>query len=301
MCKHSCAAAAAGPRRRCSGTGSDGGQLRNDALGQERRVGPRLLRSLVRLSHPPTHTQRGREREAEGQRASAIGHACVPDWNWLCRCGHCKHLAPIWDQAADKVAQEGLDVHFAKMDCTVRAHYSICERCAVYACLYVVMCVLARCCAAHHFSRLRAVWQQAHQTKTQRKQVLGIGLSVAAGDLADGKASQKISGRSRCRRHRSLRQAPCGAPHPPSAHRPHPPSVEIASGMQWQGLKGITWALALECPPGMGLSAYEAHGFGPCASTHTCTHTHTNTPHRRQRIRSSRQLRTSRTLSTACR
>jgi hypothetical protein len=225
----------------------------------------------------------------------------VPDWNWLCRCGHCKHLAPIWDQAADKVAQEGLDVHFAKMDCTVRAHYSICERCAVYACLYVVMCVLARCCAAHHFSRLRAVWQQAHQTKTQRKQVLGIGLSVAAGDLADGKASQKISGRSRCRRHRSLRQAPCGAPHPPSAHRPHPPSVEIASGMQWQGLKGITWALALECPPGMGLSAYEAHGFGPCASTHTCTHTHTNTPHRRQRIRSSRQLRTSRTLSTACR
>jgi len=29
------------------------------------------------------------------------------------------------------VAQEGLDVHFAKMDCTVRAHYSICERYSV--------------------------------------------------------------------------------------------------------------------------------------------------------------------------
>jgi len=74
-----------------------------------------------------------------GQIACAIGHACAPDWHWLCRCGHCKHLAPIWDQAADKVAQEGLDVHFAKMDCTARAHYSICERCAVcvFVCGYV--------------------------------------------------------------------------------------------------------------------------------------------------------------------
>lgn len=43
-------------------------------------------------------------------------------------CGHCKHLAPLWDQAAEQVAAEGLPVHFGKMDCTVRAHNSICSR-----------------------------------------------------------------------------------------------------------------------------------------------------------------------------
>jgi len=43
-------------------------------------------------------------------------------------CGHCKKISPIWDEAAEKVAAEGLAVHFAKMDCTVRAHSDICER-----------------------------------------------------------------------------------------------------------------------------------------------------------------------------
>ena len=105
------------------------------------------------------------------------------------------------------------------------------------------------------------------QLSAQRKQVLGIGLSVAAGDLADGKGSKKVSGRSRCRRHRSLRQAPCGA-----HTAPHQPTVEIACGMECKGLKGMTWALALECLPGMRFCAYEAHGLGACASTHTCTH-----------------------------
>lgn len=43
-------------------------------------------------------------------------------------CGHCKKIGPVWDEAADKAAEEGLAVHFAKMDCTVRAHNEICER-----------------------------------------------------------------------------------------------------------------------------------------------------------------------------
>ena len=32
-------------------------------------------------THPPTHAKRGREREAVGQRACAIGHACVTYWH----------------------------------------------------------------------------------------------------------------------------------------------------------------------------------------------------------------------------
>ena len=43
-------------------------------------------------------------------------------------CGHCKKLAPTWDEAADKAAAEGLAVHFAKMDCTARANSKVCER-----------------------------------------------------------------------------------------------------------------------------------------------------------------------------
>ena len=43
-------------------------------------------------------------------------------------CAHCKKLAPLWDEASGKIAEEGLPVHLAKMDCTVRSHSSICER-----------------------------------------------------------------------------------------------------------------------------------------------------------------------------
>ena len=58
-------------------------------------------------------------------------------------CGHCKKIGPVWDEAADKAAEEGLAVHFAKMDCTVRAHNEICERC-VGGC--VCLCVRAYMC-----------------------------------------------------------------------------------------------------------------------------------------------------------
>ena len=56
-------------------------------------------------------------------------------------CGHCKKIGPVWDEAADKAEAEGLAVHFAKMDCTIRAHNPICERCdsvwRVFRCLQV--------------------------------------------------------------------------------------------------------------------------------------------------------------------
>ena len=43
-------------------------------------------------------------------------------------CGHCKHLSGIWDQAAAQVEAEGVAVHFAKMDCTIRANSAICSK-----------------------------------------------------------------------------------------------------------------------------------------------------------------------------
>jgi len=55
-------------------------------------------------------------------------------------CGHCKKIGPIWDEAAEKVKAEGVDVHFAKMDCTVRAHSDICERYVVFRCWCVHAC-----------------------------------------------------------------------------------------------------------------------------------------------------------------
>ena len=41
-------------------------------------------------------------------------------------CGHCKRLAPTWDQLATEVAAENSAAHVGKVDCTV--HKSICER-----------------------------------------------------------------------------------------------------------------------------------------------------------------------------
>ena len=38
-------------------------------------------------------------------------------------CGHCKHLAPIWDTLADKFAAKN-QIHVAKVDCTV--HHDLC-------------------------------------------------------------------------------------------------------------------------------------------------------------------------------
>jgi len=38
-------------------------------------------------------------------------------------CGHCKHLAPIWDTLADKFAANN-QIHVAKVDCTV--HHDLC-------------------------------------------------------------------------------------------------------------------------------------------------------------------------------
>ena len=103
---------------------------------------------LVHATHARTYRTHAPQARSDGERgknevraaeSKCTGPVCVPELWWLGRCGHCKKLSPIWDEAADKVAEEGLDVHFAKMDCTARAHTSICERCSV--CVCVLVCV----------------------------------------------------------------------------------------------------------------------------------------------------------------
>lgn len=44
-------------------------------------------------------------------------------------CGHCKKLAPTYDEVSTDPRLEGTDVHVAKVDCT--AERSVCERLSV--------------------------------------------------------------------------------------------------------------------------------------------------------------------------
>ena len=41
-------------------------------------------------------------------------------------CGHCKRLAPTWNELATTLAAEGSDAHIAKIDCTV--HRETCTK-----------------------------------------------------------------------------------------------------------------------------------------------------------------------------
>ena len=49
------------------------------------------------------------------------GAPCAAPW-----CGHCKRLAPTWDELATTLAAEGSSAHVGKVDCTV--HQSVCQK-----------------------------------------------------------------------------------------------------------------------------------------------------------------------------